>query len=295
MQTDPITKFQTERTRRFRAGELSEADADTISHVEEFGCSVVSVKRSGAGPGWSYTVGVYDTAGKPEIITVGLSESTAHSLLNDAADRLRKGVDLTLGRHREMVGEVECEFRPVDPKWVKHLMGWALWYYNWEDFPVLQAVYPDLENRFPEEDGFDTAFAQPLMQPGAPMTAVEDDFWASADPKSSLFDWKFRDPPHTRVFLSETVHQGTEPVTYVSHDEDDGAWQFLGDSMSDGGGPVVSCFHHPIDSDPSLSELADLPLGWAAERAKPGEPWTRYKREVEEEPESGQSSAPSSH
>ena len=81
----------------------------------------------------------------------------------------------------------------------------------------------------------------------------------------------------------------------MSHDEDDGAWQFLGDSMSDGGGPIVSCFHHPIDNDPSLSELADLPLGWAAERAKPGEPWTRYKREVEEVPESGQSSAPSTH
>jgi len=35
----------------------------------------------------------------------------------------------------------------------------------------------------------------------------------------------------------------------------------LGNSMSDGGGPVISCFHHPIDRDPSLAELADLPLG----------------------------------
>ena len=37
------------------------------------------------------------------------------------------------------------------------------------EFPVLQAVYPDRENRFPEESGFDPAFAQPLMQPGSPM------------------------------------------------------------------------------------------------------------------------------
>ena len=44
-----------------------------------------------------------------------------------------------------MVGEVEREFRPVDRKWVKHLMGWALWYYDHSGFPVLQAVYPDLE------------------------------------------------------------------------------------------------------------------------------------------------------
>jgi hypothetical protein len=80
-----------------------------------------------------------------------------------------------------------------------------------------------------------------------------------------------------RVFLSQAVHSGTEPVTYVSHDAEDGPWQFLGDSMSDGGGPVISCFHHPIDHDPSLAELADLPLGWYAERGRVGEPWTRKK------------------
>ena len=61
---------------------------------------------------------------------------------------------------------------------VKHLMGWTLWYYDHVEFPVLQAVYPDRENRFPEESGFDPAFAQPLMQPGSPMTDAEDDFWA---------------------------------------------------------------------------------------------------------------------
>jgi len=65
-------------------------------------------------------------------------------------------------------------------------MGWAIWYYGGTDFPVLQAVYPDLENRFPEDEGFDKAFEQPLMQPDVPMTRVGIDFWASADPTSSL-------------------------------------------------------------------------------------------------------------
>lgn len=154
-------------------------------------------------------------------------------------------------------------------------MNWAIWYYDGSDFPVLQAVYPDLENRFPEDEAFDKTFQQPLMQPNAPMTTVEDDFWASTDPESSLFNWKFPDPPHTGVYLSKTVHNGIEPVTYVSHDVEDGAWQFLGDSMTDGGDPVISCFHHPIDRDPSLTELADLPLGWYAEREGVEEPWIR--------------------
>jgi hypothetical protein len=273
--------FETARTRKFRANELCQEDEGTISHIEEFGCSVVNVTRTEHGLGWSYTIGVFDTSGKPEIITVGLPPETAHFALNEAAKLLRAGVDLTQARHRDLIGKVDCEFRPVDRKWVEHLMDWAVWYYDGTDFPVLQAVYPDLENRFPEDEGFDKAFEQPLMQPTAPMTTAENDFWASTDPTSSLFNWKFPDPPHARVFLSETVHKGTETVTFVSHDADDGAWQFLGDSMSDSGG-VISCFHHPIDRDPSLAELADLPLGWYAERDKVGEPWTRRKRMPDE-------------
>jgi hypothetical protein len=63
------------------------------------------------------------------------------------------------------------------------------------------------------------------------------------------------------VFLSEAVHTGVEPVTYVSHDSEDGAWQLLGDSLASDGEPVISCFHNSIDRDPSLKELADLPPG----------------------------------
>lgn len=281
--SESIRKFETDRSRRFRAGYLSTRDEKTISNIEKYGCEVIQVEKSGAGPGWSYTLGVYDTCKRPEVIVVGLIEKTAHFLLNKAANALRNGIDLTQGRHRDMIGDVECEFRPVDPKWVKHLMGWATWYYSGEYFPVLQAVYPDRKNVFPGEPGFETYFRQPLMQADAPMTETEGDFWSSADPKSSFSAWKFPDPPHTQVYLSNTVHAGTESVVYVSHDLSDGAWQFLGDSMSDGGGPVLSCMHHPIENDSSLKELADLPLGWCAERERPGYPWVRRELEPEEE------------
>jgi hypothetical protein len=81
--------------------------------------------------------------------------------------------------------------------------------------------------------------------------------------------------------LSNAVHKGSEPITFVSHDSDDGAWQVLGDSMAGESKPVMGCLHHPIDRDPSLKDLADLPLGWCGERAKPGDPWTRHKQEPE--------------
>lgn len=269
--------FETARTRKFREHELDAEDERTISDVEEFGCSVVNVAGTNHGLGWSYTIGIFDTCGKPEIVTVGLPPETACAALNEAAKLMRAGVDLTKGRRSDLIGRVECEFRPVAPKWVAHLMGWAIWYYDGSDFPVLQAVYPDLENHFPEDKDFDKAFDQPLLQSTSPQTRAETDFWASADPESSLFNWKFPDPPHTRVYLSQGVHIGTEPVTYVSHEAEDGAWQFLGDNMANEGGTKISCFHHPIDRDPSLAELADLPPGWYAQRSQIGQPWIRKK------------------
>jgi len=280
-------KYQTDCTRQFRAAELDEHEERTIAQIEKFGCSVMHIKdchQETDRPLFSYTVGVFDTAGQPEIISIGLKEKPAHFLINEAVRRLRDGADLSVGRHGGLTGEVDCEFRPVDPKWVKHLMGWATWYNGGSEFPVLQAVYPDLESHFPEDEGFNKYFAQPLLQPGAPMRTIEEDFWASNDPDSSLFDWKFPDGPHTGVYLSKTVNSGSEAVTYVSHDLEDGAWQFLGDTMSDSGG-VLSCFHHPIDKDPSLKELADLPIGWYAERARPGEPWVRHQQEPSESSE----------
>lgn len=81
------TEFQTARTRKFRANALSEEGERTISHVEEFGCSVVSVKPTKYGFGWSYTVGLFDTSGRSEIITVGLLPDTALFALNEAVSR----------------------------------------------------------------------------------------------------------------------------------------------------------------------------------------------------------------
>ena len=89
-------------------------------------------------------------------------------------------------------------------------------------------------------------------------------------------EWAFDDAPNTATFLSTRVHDGEEAITYVSHDVDDGAWQFLGDRLSDGGGPVLVGLSCPVGRDPSVRELADLPFGWSAKRVRPGAPWTRY-------------------
>jgi len=276
--------YITERTKLWRSRDVTPKVIESIDIIEEFGCEIVSILADNICPSFSYSTGVFDNCGKPELIAVGLKSGTAHHAINEAVRLMRSGVDLTKGRHRDLVGDVEVEFRPVHPRWMHHIMLRTDWFYDGADVPVLQLVYPDLENRFEGDKDFNDFFHQPdlSLPEDAAHGSLEHDLWAAYEDDSSLSTWKFEDGPHTSAYLSETVHTKEESVTYVSHDRD-GDWQFLGDKMSDGGGPVLSCLHHPVDDDRTLEELHDLPLGWYAIRIAPDAAWERFEHPPEEE------------
>jgi hypothetical protein len=170
--------FATDRTRRWQQSNLREFNRKEIDTVEAFGHQVLCIAGDSSSPNFAYTFGLFDTCGFPEIIEVGLPHKTASALLDESAERLRNGVELSRGRHADLLlANVDCEFRPVDPKWIKRLMRGATWFYEGTEFPVLQAVYPDLENRFPEDANFDLNFAQPLLQTEKLFGQIEDDLW----------------------------------------------------------------------------------------------------------------------
>jgi hypothetical protein len=285
--------YKTEWLEELRKLDNSKNFTSTLYNVAKFGWEAMLISSETQTTSFAYTVGLYDTMQFPEIIVVGLKLETAHRALQYAIDTMKEGHDLTKGRYREIVGEVEVEFKPVSQRWFRHVMCRTNWYYGYgeKEIPALQLIYPDLENRFQWEEGFNEYFRQPILTPGTKEDVTEQDFCAANDPASSLFQWKFPDPPHTSAYLSQTVQDKEEPVTYVSHDEN-GDWQFLGDKMSDGGGPVISCLHHPIDNDRTLEELHDLPLNWYATRKTPDAPWERFEHPAEDENDEEQSSVP---
>jgi hypothetical protein len=212
------------------------------------------------------------------LIVLGLKENVALSLLNECAGRLQRGLRLEpRGRAQGLLTNVECEFRTVQKRWLKPTMGYALWFYGGEDFSALQCVYPDQGNRFPWDDDFDSKWRsrQPLLFPHSLSSRVEEDFWAANDPNSSLKNWKFNEPPHTGVFTTKRVINGDEPVMRVFHDIEDGAWQFHGAGESESEDITYACFHHIVDRDSTIQDLADLPTGWCAWRENVSTPWIR--------------------
>lgn len=91
--------------------------------------------------------------------------------------------------------------------------------------------------------------------------------------------WPFHDSPDVAVFTSRDIVEHRKIITYVSHDDDDGAWQFhAGD-----GTPEDECdarivsLQEVLNLDATVSELADLPTGWYAWRTSREDDWKRQR------------------
>lgn len=92
-----------------------------------------------------------------------------------------------------------------------------------------------------------------------------------------MSDWSFNQKPNTVVYTSKSVVEDRAWIHFVSHDADDGAWQF----HSIVGAPKVEAdvravlLSNIVAVDPTLNQLADLPLGWIAWRETPDGEWNR--------------------
>ncbi|MCP3930377.1 MAG: hypothetical protein GY705_14895 [Bacteroidetes bacterium] len=78
------------------------------------------------------------------------------------------------------------------------------------------------------------------------------------------------------AFICSHIFNDTKPILLVCHEGDD--WQFLCGGHHDiDEKPTIVCVSHLVEQDPSLSEIADLPNGWEAERSEKGGEWFRSK------------------
>ncbi|MGJ7571543.1 hypothetical protein ACSFBX_13490 [Variovorax sp. RB2P76] len=87
--------------------------------------------------------------------------------------------------------------------------------------------------------------------------------------------WPFQDAPNLACFTVRSIMNGTAPILYVSHDDDDGAWQMLTSDAADMSQAMIVALVQLIERDRTLIELADMPLGWSASREDGNSPWIR--------------------
>jgi hypothetical protein len=86
--------------------------------------------------------------------------------------------------------------------------------------------------------------------------------------------WPFGDADNTAAFTCRHVLEGS-PILRVTHDEDDGAWQFLCGQSHQTEDAKIVCLGCMAVRDTTLLRLADLPLGWCADRDDLDSQWVR--------------------
>ena len=87
--------------------------------------------------------------------------------------------------------------------------------------------------------------------------------------------WPFTDARNTAVFTTRDIIEEGKPILLVTHDQDDGAWQFHTGKTVPASDDKVVALDEIIFRGPSVVELTDLPLGWSAIRDSITSLWKR--------------------
>jgi Domain of unknown function (DUF4262) len=128
------------------------ADQKFLGQIETYGWNVTNVfRREGqTGPDWSYSTGLFHTFRHPEIVIFGLELDNMQKIVNVIGSEIKGGGEFESGKeYQNIFASCGCQFRPVDASRYADYLGWALWFYNGDSFPVLQCFWPDREGHYP--------------------------------------------------------------------------------------------------------------------------------------------------
>jgi hypothetical protein len=87
--------------------------------------------------------------------------------------------------------------------------------------------------------------------------------------------WPFADPKNVATFTVRQIAVDGHPILRVYHDIEDGGWQFLERDKPSMKDAMLVSLNNVVARDPTVLELADLPLGWQAMRQTSTDPWQR--------------------
>lgn len=129
--------------------------------IGESGWSTISVFPTMTDPGvhFSYSIGFREHDAHPEVIILGIPSEYAHSIIRTLYERVAAGERFEAGqRLDEVLEEYEVELRAVASDGAPLNMAKA--YYDVDELPALQIVWPDKEGLFPGEEGCDEGCAE---------------------------------------------------------------------------------------------------------------------------------------
>jgi hypothetical protein len=121
-----------------------------LNNVADYGWHCVNIIEDDGCPPWSFTIGLYESYGFPELIIIGRSRATAHTMLKTLADDIEMNdpPDLTNPDGLLLLGH-KCHFLEVHARYYSDYVGFAKWFYRKRSFPLHQIVWPNGDGLYP--------------------------------------------------------------------------------------------------------------------------------------------------
>jgi hypothetical protein len=163
-------------------------DQKVFDDVAKHGWHVVKILDQANVPGWAFSIGLYKNFKHPEIIVFGLELDLMHSIINTIGYDIRSGKQFEDGKqYADLIEAYDCTFKPVNVVWHYPFLGYADWFYDGTEYPVLQCIWPDKKSLYPWDVGFDPdwLWAQPLLYFDEPVSARTTDLLRSLDGDAS--------------------------------------------------------------------------------------------------------------
>lgn len=139
-----------------RKNATDNSERTLLSDVEQHGWHIIGVNSDESGPGFVYSVGLFQTTGHPEVCMFGCDNAAdAFSIINQIGHLVKSGNQFCDGTQSDDVFD-ECRsvFRSVLPENYVPYFGYAKWYYESWNFPMIQCFWPDKNGFFPWQDDF---------------------------------------------------------------------------------------------------------------------------------------------
>ncbi len=136
------------------------------SDLKKYGVHIIHVLAEDEEPGFSYTIGLYELHNKPELIMIGQEQDLHQVILNNMAYDYKEGRTLTNGNmEKDILDDYECLVIDVDKKNYEEYLGIAMDYYNGDDFPVMQIIWPTQSGMLPTDEDAPEGFKkwQPVL------------------------------------------------------------------------------------------------------------------------------------
>lgn len=138
-----------------------------LADITQHGVHVMRVFGDNEWPNFVYSVGLYHNFRVPEIIILGLKPELSHLMLNEIAKRAAKGETFRIGDTIDgLLQGFAVVLRPVRQELIEPHFGWDLWFYDGQEFPTAQLVWPSTSGVWPWEPSasHDFRVRQPLLE-----------------------------------------------------------------------------------------------------------------------------------